>query len=336
MRPLVSGGTRTEQELGMAGRNGSEHSGAAAADAPARATATRATATRQRRQRAGAGKRRPDAKTPGSLRVRKLARGADDGFHATIVAGLKSSEDAARLAVEIVFAAARLERLGTPQAGLWAEVAGAGDIEERTWLAFLIAYVGPLEDGDPWTSINAARLPWAAVEAGQTPAFAGVVPGSRGSLRPGDAATTLAAYRAWAARAGSQADAFTGESSWTPERRFERCFERLALGGLGRDTRFELLTGLGASGVYPLAAGRLELGGENEATWAAKRALGIGDPMLLERRAAELAETCEVPLGALDLALHNWGSGRRLGAGVDAALEPDADALARVRAALGL
>ena len=31
---------------------------------------------------------------------------------------------------------------------------------------------------------------------------------------------------------------------------------------------------------------------------AAKRALGIGDPMLLERRAADLAEACSLPLEA--------------------------------------
>lgn len=331
MRPLVSGGTRTEQELQAAGRGSAGDGASASGDAAARVKPSR-----PGRARPGAGRRRPDSNGVSGVRVRKLARSADDGFHAVIVAGLKSSDDAERLASEIAFAAARLERLGTPDTGLWAEVAGAGDIEERTWLAFLIAYVGPLEESDPWAAISAARLPWAAVAAGETPAFADVTPGSRSSLQPGDAAATVAAYRAWAERAGSQARAFTGESAWTPERRFERCFERLALGGLTRDTRFELLAGLGAAGVYPLAAGRLELGGENEVTWAAKRVLGIGDPMLLERRAAELAEACEVPLGALDLALQNWGSGRRLGVGVDPALAPDADVLARVRVALGL
>jgi len=331
MRPLISGGTRTEQEVGTSTGGDTGDGNAATGDAAAAAKPGR-----QRRPQAGARGRRPNPKTPGNLRVHKLARGADDGFHAIIVPGLKSSDDAERLAAEIAFAAARLERLGTPESGLWAEVAGTGDIEERTWLAFLIAYIGPLEESDPWASIAAARLPWATIAAGETPALTDVVPGSRGGLQPGSAAVTVAAYRAWVERAGSQARAFTGEPSWTPERRFERCFERLALGGLGRDTRFELLSGLGAAGVYPIAAGRLELGGENEATWAAKRVLGIGDPMLLERRAAELADACEVPLGALDLALQNWGSGRRLGVGVEVELEPDADVLARVRAALRL
>ena len=69
----------------------------------------------------------------------------------------------------------------------------------------------------------------------------------------------------------------------------------------------------------------------------ALRALGIGDTMLLERRASELAAACAVPLEALDLGLHNWGVGRRVGAGVDAQpdLEAGEDVLASARAALG-
>ena len=43
-----------------------------------------------------------------------------------------------------------------------------------------------------------------------------------------------AAYRAWVERAGSQAAAFTGDAGWTPQRRFGRVFERLALPGFGR------------------------------------------------------------------------------------------------------
>jgi hypothetical protein len=131
--------------------------------------------------------------------------------------------------------------------------------------------------------------------------------------------------------------AFTGEASWTPERRFERAFERLGgIRGLGRDTRFELLTLLGRLGVYDLRAGRLFLSGENEATWAAKRALGIGDPLLLERRAAELAQACDVPLESLDLALHNWGSGARVTAGLPEDAGPDEPLLEQARAALGI
>ena len=38
---------------------------------------------------------------------------------------------------------------------------------------------------------------------------------------------------------------------------------------------------------------------------------GIGDPLLLERRAAALAEAIAVPIEALDLALANWHSPER-------------------------
>src|SRR5438445_489332 len=97
---------------------------------------------------------------------------------------------------------------------------------------------------------------------------------------------TFDAYRQWAARAGSQAAAFAGEPGWTPERRFARVLERMALPGLHRDARYELLVSLGRLGLYELRPGQLALGGENEVTVAAKRSLGIGDPLLLERRAS--------------------------------------------------
>ena len=54
-------------------------------------------------------------------------------------------------------------------------------------------------------------------------------------------ARAIAAYRQWAERAGSQAAGFAGEADWSPQRRFARVFERLALPGLSRATRFELL-----------------------------------------------------------------------------------------------
>ncbi len=177
------------------------------------------------------------------------------------------------------------------------------------------------------------RTPWAAQEL---PELEGVATGRRGAHDPARGTRTLEAYRAWAARAGSQSSAFAGEAVWTPERRFARVFERLALPGLHRDARFELLTSLGQLGLYELSAGALQVGGENKLTLAAKRALGIGDPMLLERRAADLAAAVGVPLAALDLGLDNWESGERTAAGV----EPDPDAQARLlggaRSALGL
>lgn len=269
----------------------------------------------------------------GSLKVRRLVRGVEDGYHSPLVPGLHSSADADRLASEIAFAAHRLELLELDPPGLLAEVAGPGEIEERTWLAFQIAYLCPLEDGDPFAAIDAVRTSWAS---GSLPQLEGVHTGPRSPYEPERGAATFAAYRAWAERAGSQAEAFTGEASWTPERRFARVFERLALPGLGRDARYELLVLLGRLSVYELRGAELALVGENEATVAAKRVLGIGDHMLLERRASELAQACQVPLESLDLALHNWGTGERVHLGVSLDAEPDADAVERVRDALGL
>jgi hypothetical protein len=107
-------------------------------------------------------------------------------------------------------------------------------------------------------------------------------------------------------------------------------FERLALPGLSRAARFDLLSTLGAAGLYPLRADTLELGVEDDATTqAAKRVLLSGDRMLLERRARELAGAAELPLEALDRGLAVWGT-----AGAHVALAGEAPG--PLRAALGL
>ena len=51
-----------------------------------------------------------------------------------------------------------------------------------------------------------------------------------------------------------------GDPGWMPERRFARAFERLALPGMNRAARFDLLATLGSLGVYELRAGALGLG----------------------------------------------------------------------------
>jgi hypothetical protein len=168
------------------------------------------------------------------------------------------------------------------------------------------------------------------------PSLVDVETGPRTAHDSGRGTRTFDAYRAWADRAGSQAAAFTGEAAWAPERRFARVFERLALPGLHRDARYDLLVTLGRLGVYELGAGALQFGGENAATVGAKRALGIGDPLLLERRAAELAAASGVPLESLDLGLHNWERGERATLGLPDDLEAGSDLLEPVRAALGL
>jgi hypothetical protein len=268
------------------------------------------------------------------VRVRRVARGADDGYRSPLVPGLKSSEEAERLADELAIATARLERLAADPPGLYAEVSDQSlEIEERTWLAFLIAYLCPIQGEDPFAAIRGARTSWAS---GAMPELDGVETGPRSAHDPSRGPQTLEAYRAWAGRAGSQAAAFTGESGWTPERRFARTFERLALPGLHRDARFDLLATLGQLGVYEVQAAALQFGGDNRVTLAAKRALGIGDPLLLERRAADLAQACGVPLAALDLALYNWEAGERTTLGLEPDAQPDPQALAAVQDALGL
>jgi hypothetical protein len=271
--------------------------------------------------------------TGSGVRVRRLARGADDGYHSALVPGLRSSSDAEHLAEELAFSATRLAELESDPPGLYREVADAAlDAEERAWIAFLIAYLAPLEDReDPFEEIERVRTSWSS---GQDPDLEGVQCGPRSAHDEARGDRTLQAYRAWAARSGSQAQAFAGDSAWTPERRFERVFERLALPGLHRDARYELLVSLGRLGVFELSGGSLQLVGDNKTTVGAKRAFGIGDRLLLERRAAQLADACALPLESLDLALYNWERGERATVGV--AVDPDSEMLARVHDALGL
>jgi hypothetical protein len=272
-------------------------------------------------------------RTARGLQVHRLERAADDGYNSSLAPGLRASEDAARLADELAFATGRLALLAADPPGLWAEVAAHPDAEEAIWLAFLISLLAPLEADDPWTVITGSRSLW--TEASAVPP-ADVETGPRGSYDAARGAATIAGYRAWVLRAGSQAAALGGEAVWTPERRFARAFERLALPGLHRGARFDFLATLGAVGRIEMTPAALGFTGGGDATVVgAKRAFGIGDPMLLERRAAGLAEAAEVPLAALDLALASWENGSRIHAGVpDSAL--DADAAKRARSALGV
>ena len=288
--------------------------------------------------------RRPAAAKPlrarraadsGGVIVRRAGSTVDDGYRSGAVPGLKSSREAERLAEELAFAAARLDQLEQSPPGEYAAVADAtGDLEERTWLAFLIAYLGPLEQAeDPFSAIRSVRASWAS---GETPSLDGVQTGPRTAHQSGPGTQTLQAYRRWAERTGSQAAAFRGDAGWTPERRFARVLERLALPALHRGARFDLLVTLGRTGVYELRADSLVLGGGDPVTLAAKRAFGIGDVMLLERRAAHLAQAAEIPLEALDLGFFNWERGERIRAGMGRDLEPDPGVLVTVSAALGL
>jgi len=282
-----------------------------------------------------------------AVRVRQVAREQEDGFRSPLVPGVKASAAAERLAEEIAFACARLALLAEDPPGLYGEVAsaasapaGSAEREEALWLAFLIAYLGPLDEEDPFAGVRGVRTSWAS---GELPALDDVPLGPRTAHDPSRGDATLAAYRAWAERAGSQEAAYAGEPAWSPDRRFARAFERLALPGLHRDARFDLLVTLGQLRLLESHPRSLQLGGADDTTVAAKRVFGIADTLLLERRAGELASAGEVPLAALDLALWNWnrpprpGTGERERATLGAPdAQPDADAYARVAAALGL
>jgi hypothetical protein len=280
------------------------------------------------------------------VRVHREIRAQDDGYENPLVPGLHASEDAARLAEEIAFAAGRLLRMHAAPPGLFNEIralAGDGELERATWICFLTVYLSPLQGDDPFAGIRLALQ--RADEGAQGREYEGspldgISLGPRTSHDPARGSDTVHAYRQWALHAGSQIQALVGEASWTPQRRFERAFERLALPGFGRMGRYELLLTLGRLGLYELQADSLHLatgraGLEDLTTVAAKRVLAVGDHIYLERRATAFAQELDVPIDALDLAFANWGSGEHATLGFKSDVT-DRHALERVREAFGL
>jgi hypothetical protein len=303
--------------------------------------------------------------------VRRETRAADDGYRCELAPGLRASADAERLADEVAFAASRLLVLAADPPSLYGEIRARArsDAEAATWACFLLVYFSPCEGEEPFAGIRAAIAaippPCAPGSNGDGEGFDWPGPvdleaiprGPRSSHAPGGGPATLRAYAHWAARGGrsaasagdsvpapgatGQRAAFTGEPGWSAERRFDRVYERLALPGLTRAARYDLLVTLGRLGIYSLAPQRLYLGAahgvreEDPTTAGAKRVFGIADPQLLERRAAALADGAGVPLEALDLALANWLGPYRATLGISAQThEPEAREGAR--AALGL
>jgi hypothetical protein len=303
------------------------------------------------------------------LRVRREGRAEDDGYRSMLVPGLRASADASRLAEEIAFSSGRLLGLERDPPDLYAEVRrlAATDRERATWASFLIAYLSPLEGEDPFAGIRLALAaaptmdaePGGALPASSMPDLRDIPLGPRSSHDPSRGTETLLAYRHWVRRAagpdaripyasttegndaGPQAIAFSGDPAWSAQRRFERLFERLALPGFARMGRYDLLVALGSLGIYELRPDSLHLAGarglsaSDSTTLAAKRVFGIGDPLLLERRAATLAGAISVPLETLDLALANWGSSQRATLGFPADTR-DQGALDRAADALGI
>lgn len=303
-------------------------------------------ADRAQRQQGASARRRHGARSGGSggdVRVYRdgSQRGAEDGYSNELVPGLRSSQDAQRLAEEIGFAAGRIVEIATAPEGMHAhirELGRKGELERASWLCMLLSYICPLQGEQPFAQIE--RLPG----IDEIPSAGGawqldphmlddVSLGPRTSHLREQGVSTLSAYLAWAKRSGSQRDALTGDPSWTPERRFQRVFERLALPGLTRAARYEMLVLLGRLGLYQMRAGSLQLAAATAASArpgrgarqalgepvldAGKRVLGIGDVVNLERRAAALADACGAPIEALDLALFNWASSERATLGVD-------------------
>ena len=195
------------------------------------------------------------------VRVKRESRAGDDGYRSGLLPGLRASGDAEALAQEIAFAHGRLLTLGAAPADLYGEVRALaeGDIERATWVCFLIAYLSPLEGEDPFAGIRialAATGDGDAYDLGRLGELDEIPLGPRTSHDPARGASTLLAYRHWAERAGGQAGAFAGDAGWTPQRRFERGFERLALPGFGRMGRYDLLVTLGGSACTSCAPTR--------------------------------------------------------------------------------
>jgi hypothetical protein len=284
------------------------------------------------------------------MRVHRENRARDDGYESALLPGLRSSADAARLAEEIAFASGRLLRMHAAPPGIFSEIralAGEGELERATWLCFLTVHLSPLQGDDPFAGVRLVLdregergasgdrgEPEGAPERAGSP-LDGVPLGPRTSHDPARGSETVHAYRQWALHSGSQAQALVGEQSWTPQRRFERAFERLALPGFARMGRYELLVTLGRLGLYELQADSLHLavgraGLEDATTVAAKRVLAVGDPIYLERRASALARELDIPIEVLDLALANWGTGERATLGFKPDVT-DRHALERIR-----
>ncbi|MEA2123250.1 MAG: hypothetical protein QOI80_32, partial [Solirubrobacteraceae bacterium] len=98
----------------------------------------------------------------------------------------------------------------------------------------------------------------------------------------------------------------SGDPAWTPQRRFDRWFDRLRLPGTTRAQRFAFLVALGPA--YDLEAGALHLDVkvDDATSLVAKRVFNSGDALLLERRAKALADAAGVPIAALDRGLALW------------------------------
>lgn len=98
----------------------------------------------------------------------------------------------------------------------------------------------------------------------------------------------------------------------TPESRFDRAYERLARTGMKRPERVRGLIEAHARGlltdISPWTLRLADAQATDLVLIAAKRALGIGDPVLLQRRLRMLCAACGVPVAAAEDALGRWAA----------------------------
>ena len=245
-------------------------------------------------------------RAPGVV-TKRVARAADDGYRNPLVPGLRATADAERLAAALAWADARLEPPGPHPA-----VAEEPDQEEAFWLAFLLALVPP-GARELHEAIVASRPSWASGEAPDI---------------PGADPRTMPAYRAWAERAGTQAEAFLGEpgvdarAALRPHLRAARAARpgaRRALRAAEHARRRRRLR------RRRRRAARRQDRRRDHARRQAPARLGRRDAARAPRRRPR-AGGCGVRIGALDRALAVWGEGEA----------PEAEAPPALRAALGL
>ncbi|MBJ7471843.1 MAG: hypothetical protein JHD16_11110 [Solirubrobacteraceae bacterium] len=258
----------------------------------------------------------------------KLTRNADDGFRSELLPGIRASADAMVLAQELTIAEARLSSLATDAAGPWSVVAELAGDPSRAFVAALVVAVASPDDtaGSLATAAGAlaaletglAELDDAGTLSGASAVAELLDAGPRGPRAHDASGAALAVPAQLAQRSGgSLAAGLQGEATWTPERRFARLLDRLALKGLPRAVRFDLLVALGRSGALPVRADGLHLG-TDQVTHAAKRLFAVADVALLERRAAALVDATDVAWDALELALWNIAGADATGSGAAA------------------
>src|SRR4051794_34136123 len=134
------------------------------------------------------------------LRVRREGRAVEDGYASPLVPGLRASADAQRLAEELAFSSARLAALAIAPPGAYdgaVERGAAGDLAGAAWIGFVLAYLSPSEDEQPFAGVDAvlaaAPSPEAVAPGGELGELLdGVARGPRSSHEPGSGTRTLA------------------------------------------------------------------------------------------------------------------------------------------------